>query len=247
MKQNTISCTQLCLPHIKHFGYRRISETKIGWVPGIFPELVEILNHHGFIYLLRLIFCDSPKRGWSRSRTVPGKFLIGGLCVCTGGLDILKIAKISTDLLCFIFQFGGLGALREGLSPPKYPVATRLPRRTLTYSCRLPMKVCQALNFTGTSMRNNQKPVCHAIVTKSFLILISWKLILFTFWGAHILFYDTAISVTIAHFHAQKHVEVLSSLMHRLALQFCLNATATFYLCNLVTQKIHIFLLNKVF
>jgi len=157
VKQNTISSTQLCLPHIKHFGYRRISEKRIGWVPGIFPELVEILNHHGFIYLLRLVFCDSPKRGWSRSRTVPGKFLIGGLCVCTGGLDILKIAKISTDLLRFIFQFGGLGALFEGLSPPKYPVATRLPRRTLTYSCRLPMKVCQALNFTGTSMRKKSK------------------------------------------------------------------------------------------
>jgi len=46
-----------------------------------------------------------------------------GLC---GVLDILKIDKNSTDILCFMFQFGGLGALFGGLSHQKPPVATGL-------------------------------------------------------------------------------------------------------------------------
>jgi len=53
------------------------------------------------------------------SSTVVRKFSIGGLCVSSGWLDILKIDRFSTDLLCFMFQFGGL-------SPPKTPVETRL-------------------------------------------------------------------------------------------------------------------------
>ena len=49
-----------------------------------------------------------------------------GAYVCVGGLGILKFDKNSTDLKCFIFQFGGLGVLFGGLSPPKTPMATRL-------------------------------------------------------------------------------------------------------------------------
>jgi len=44
-----------------------------------------------------------------------------GLCVCVGWLDILKIGKTSTDLWCFMSQFGGLGALFGGISPTKPP------------------------------------------------------------------------------------------------------------------------------
>jgi len=44
------------------------------------------------------------------TRTVARKFSIGGL-------DILKIDKNSTDLYCFMFQFGGFGALFGGLRP----------------------------------------------------------------------------------------------------------------------------------
>jgi len=40
--------------------------------------------------------------------TVARKFSIGVLYVCSVGLGILKIDKNSTDLLCFIIQFGGL-------------------------------------------------------------------------------------------------------------------------------------------
>ena len=41
----------------------------------------------------------------------------GSLRLCRG-LDILKFDKICTDLKCFIYQFGGLGALFGELSPP---------------------------------------------------------------------------------------------------------------------------------
>ena len=37
-----------------------------------------------------------------------------------------KFDKYFTDLQCFTFQFGGVGALFGGLSPPKPPVATGL-------------------------------------------------------------------------------------------------------------------------
>jgi len=33
-----------------------------------------------------------------KSRTVVRKFSVGGLCVCAGGLDILKIDKSPSDL-----------------------------------------------------------------------------------------------------------------------------------------------------
>jgi len=54
-------------------------------------------------------------------RTVARKFSKGGFCVCAGGYNIPKIDKNSTNLLCFMFQFGGLGALFGGLSQPKPP------------------------------------------------------------------------------------------------------------------------------
>jgi len=44
-------------------------------------------------------------------------FLRGGW-VCAGGLDTLKIDKNSTDLSCFMFQFGWLGAFFGGLISP---------------------------------------------------------------------------------------------------------------------------------
>jgi len=40
-------------------------------------------------------------------RTVGRKFSIGGLYVCSGWLDILKLDKNSTDSQCFIIQFDG--------------------------------------------------------------------------------------------------------------------------------------------
>jgi len=48
------------------------------------------------------------------------------------GIDILKIDKNSTDLKCFMFQFGGLRTLFGGLSPPKPPVPTGLRMTTGT-------------------------------------------------------------------------------------------------------------------
>ena len=52
-----------------------------------------------------------------RDGIVARKSSIGGLFVCSG-LNILKIEKNSTDLLCFIFPFGVVGALFGGLNPP---------------------------------------------------------------------------------------------------------------------------------
>ena len=59
-------------------------------------------------------------------RTVDRKFSIWGLCVCAGGLDIVKIDKNSTDYSVSCFNSGGLGALFGGISPQKPPVATGL-------------------------------------------------------------------------------------------------------------------------
>jgi len=47
-------------------------------------------------------------------RTVDRKSSIGVLKVCVGVLDILKFDKNSTDLKCFIFQFGGAWSLFGG-------------------------------------------------------------------------------------------------------------------------------------
>ena len=52
------------------------------------------------------------------------------------GIDILEIDKNSTDLKCFMFQFGGLRALFGGLSPPKPPVPTRLRMTTGTFKLK---------------------------------------------------------------------------------------------------------------
>ena len=49
----------------------------------------------------------------------------GALCL-RRGLDIVKFDKNSAYLKCFMFQFGGLGALFWELSPPKTPVVTGL-------------------------------------------------------------------------------------------------------------------------
>jgi len=52
-----------------------------------------------------------------QGRTVARKFSIGGLCVCAGGLDTLKIDKNSTDLQCFVFQFGEVSSFVWGAKP----------------------------------------------------------------------------------------------------------------------------------
>jgi len=44
-----------------------------------------------------------------------------GLWDCARGLDTPKIDKNSSDLWCFMFQFGGFGALLWGDKPPKAP------------------------------------------------------------------------------------------------------------------------------
>jgi len=44
-----------------------------------------------------------------------------GAYVCVGKLDILKFNKNSTDLKCFIFQFGGTWSFVWGAKPSKDP------------------------------------------------------------------------------------------------------------------------------
>jgi len=45
----------------------------------------------------------------------------GELCVCTGGLGIIKLTKIPLIYSVPRFNLGGLGALLGGLNPPKPP------------------------------------------------------------------------------------------------------------------------------
>jgi len=54
-------------------------------------------------------------------RTVARKISSGGLCVSARGFDTLKIDKNSTDLLCFMFQFGGAWSFVWGGKLPKDP------------------------------------------------------------------------------------------------------------------------------
>ena len=69
-------------------------------------------------------------------KTVATKFSIGRLCVSAGkalhlcgGLDILKIVTKTTLIYSVsCFHFGYLGVLFGGLSPPKHPMTTGLPR-----------------------------------------------------------------------------------------------------------------------
>jgi len=56
----------------------------------------------------------------------PVGFQLGGFAFLRGVVEILKMDKNSTDLLCFMFQFGGIGALFGGQNAPKIPVATGL-------------------------------------------------------------------------------------------------------------------------
>ena len=50
----------------------------------------------------------------------------GQLCVCAGGVDIIKLTKIPPIYSVSRFNLGGLGALYGGLIPPKTPVAAGL-------------------------------------------------------------------------------------------------------------------------
>jgi len=61
-------------------------------------------------------------------KTVARKFSIGGLCssaggllVCVGGIDIIKLTKTPLIYSVSPFSLGGLGALFGGLSLPKPP------------------------------------------------------------------------------------------------------------------------------
>jgi len=65
-----------------------------------------------------------------KTRTVARKFSIGGLCVCAGGIEIIKLTKTPLIYSVSRFNLGALGALFGGLSPPKTPGATVL-RKTL--------------------------------------------------------------------------------------------------------------------
>jgi len=56
--------------------------------------------------------------GLCEPRTFARKFVRVGFTFVQGGLTF-KFDKNSTNLKAFIFQFGGLGALFGGLSPPK--------------------------------------------------------------------------------------------------------------------------------
>ena len=56
-----------------------------------------------------------------RARTVARKFSIGGLCVCEGGLDIIKLTEIPLIYSVLCFNLGKLWTLFRGLSPPKPP------------------------------------------------------------------------------------------------------------------------------
>ena len=53
------------------------------------------------------------------SRTVARKFSIGGLCVCTGGLDIMKLTNTPLIYSISRFSLGGLEFCLGRLSPPK--------------------------------------------------------------------------------------------------------------------------------
>jgi len=44
-----------------------------------------------------------------------------GLCVCLGGLEIIKLSKTPFIYSVSRLNLGGLGALFGGLSPPKHP------------------------------------------------------------------------------------------------------------------------------
>jgi len=60
----------------------------------------------------------------SRCKTVAKKFSKGGLCVCAGGLNILKIDENSTDLVFHVSIWGGLELCLGGIN---LSMATGLP------------------------------------------------------------------------------------------------------------------------
>jgi len=60
---------------------------------------------------------------WTRQNRHQKIFNSGALRLCRG-FDILKFDKNSVYLICFLLQFGGLGAVFEGDKPP--PVTTDL-------------------------------------------------------------------------------------------------------------------------
>jgi len=78
-----------------------------------------------------------------RIKPVARKFSIGGLCVCAGGLDILKIDKKSTDLQCSMLQFEGAWSSVWGTKPTNAP-----PWRRDWYEFPLSLFAAQYSDFT---------------------------------------------------------------------------------------------------
>jgi len=69
------------------------------------------------------------RRNFARKSSLRGFTLVRRVFMFVQGCLTFKFDKSSTNLQCFIFQFGGLGALFGKAKPTKAPVATGLCRR----------------------------------------------------------------------------------------------------------------------
>jgi len=114
--------------------------------------------------------------------------LCGGICVCAGRLDILKIDKNSTDLLCFMFQFGGLEVCL-GAKPPVATELTLLCLCTLRYSLTSQKKIISfssrefywlavLLLFLFIFLLGNVHDICQATQRTLFFALQTFRLII---------------------------------------------------------------------
>jgi len=90
----------------------------------------------------------------------------GGLCVCAGGLDIIKLTKIPLIYSVSRINLGGLGALIGGLSQPKPP------RGDGTGSHACPPSITP-LKKRCWSWRLNQAPVSEDAVVTIWLMLVT--------------------------------------------------------------------------
>ena len=90
----------------------------------------------------------------------------GGLCVCAGGLDIIKLTKIPLIYSVSRINLGGLGALIGGLSQPKPP------RGDGTGSHACPPSITP-LKKRCWSWRLNHAPVSEDAVVTIWLMLVT--------------------------------------------------------------------------
>ena len=98
-------------------------------------------------------------------RTVARKISIGGLCSSARGAWHYKINQNSTYLRCFIFQFGGLGALFGEAKPIKAPrgdgTAPLLkPLTMLTLHPRKRIRPKQFCMSWKPPLRGNHRTLC---------------------------------------------------------------------------------------